>query len=135
MPCFVCEVNSYNKLMSIQSLSLKFLISLCFLALVGCGHQPPTEVAYQSLKLFPKGKSFSGFQLTSHRQNSWQAEQFKGNYSVVFFGFANCPDICPTTLLDMQKVDKVKQLSLSKMLAEAIRRLSNEESISAMFEY
>jgi len=36
---------------------------------------------------------------------------------------------------DMQKVNKVKQLGLSKMLAEAIRRLSNEESISAMFEH
>lgn len=36
---------------------------------------------------------------------------------------------------DMQKVDKVKQLGLSKMLAEAIRRLSNEESISAMFDH
>ncbi|XOV77817.1 MAG: ribose-phosphate pyrophosphokinase [Aestuariibacter sp.] len=35
---------------------------------------------------------------------------------------------------DMVKVEKVKQLSLSKMLAEAIRRLSNEESISAMFD-
>ena len=35
----------------------------------------------------------------------------------------------------MQKVSKVKQLGLSKMLAEAIRRLSNEESISAMFEH
>lgn len=36
---------------------------------------------------------------------------------------------------EMQQVTKVKQLSLSKMLAEAIRRLSNEESISAMFEH
>lgn len=36
--------------------------------------------------------------------------------------------------VDMAKVKKVKQLSLSKMLAEAIRRLSNEESISAMFD-
>lgn len=35
----------------------------------------------------------------------------------------------------MQKVNKVKQLGLSKMLAEAIRRLSNEESISAMFDH
>ncbi|BDX06444.1 ribose-phosphate pyrophosphokinase [Planctobacterium marinum] len=35
----------------------------------------------------------------------------------------------------MQKVSKVKQLGLSKMLAEAIRRLSNEESISAMFDH
>lgn len=36
---------------------------------------------------------------------------------------------------DMQTVKKVKQLGLSKMLAEAIRRLSNEESISAMFDH
>jgi ribose-phosphate pyrophosphokinase len=33
----------------------------------------------------------------------------------------------------MQKVSKVKQLTLSDMLAETIRRISNEESISAMF--
>jgi ribose-phosphate pyrophosphokinase len=30
---------------------------------------------------------------------------------------------------------RVRQLTLSKMLAEAIRRLSNEESLSAMFRY
>lgn len=35
----------------------------------------------------------------------------------------------------MQKVSKVKQLTLSDMLAETIRRISNEESISAMFDY
>ncbi len=33
----------------------------------------------------------------------------------------------------MQTVSKVKQLTLSDMLAETIRRISNEESISAMF--
>ncbi len=35
---------------------------------------------------------------------------------------------------EMKAISKVKQLSLSPMLAEAIRRISNEESISAMFE-
>lgn len=35
----------------------------------------------------------------------------------------------------MKSVKKVKQLTLSSMLAETIRRISNEESISAMFEY
>ncbi len=35
---------------------------------------------------------------------------------------------------DMKHCGKVTQLTLSGMLAEAIRRVSNEESISAMFE-
>nr|WP_238481321.1 ribose-phosphate pyrophosphokinase [Motilimonas sp. E26] len=36
---------------------------------------------------------------------------------------------------EMAKIDKVTQLTLSAMLAEAIRRVSNEESISAMFHH
>ena len=35
---------------------------------------------------------------------------------------------------EMQALGKIRQLSLSGMLSEAIRRVSNEESISAMFE-
>ena len=35
---------------------------------------------------------------------------------------------------ELQKVKKIRQLTLSGMLSEAIRRVSNEESISAMFE-
>lgn len=65
-------------------------------------HQLPFEV----LKLFPQGKSFSGFELVSHKNEKWQVEDFKGQFSILFFGFSNCPDICPTTLLDMQKIDK-----------------------------
>ncbi|WIO75599.1 ribose-phosphate pyrophosphokinase [Porticoccaceae bacterium LTM1] len=35
---------------------------------------------------------------------------------------------------DAQDVEKIRQLSLAPMLAETIRRINNEESISAMFE-
>ena len=34
-----------------------------------------------------------------------------------------------------QQCDRIRQLSIAKMLAEAMRRVSNEESISAMFPY
>ena len=36
---------------------------------------------------------------------------------------------------EMKAIGKVKMLTLAPMLAEAIRRISNEESISAMFEH
>jgi len=36
---------------------------------------------------------------------------------------------------EMKALDKVHQLTLGGMLSEALRRVSNEESISAMFEY
>lgn len=36
---------------------------------------------------------------------------------------------------EMKKISKVKQLTMSSLLAEAIRRVSNEESISAMFQH
>jgi len=32
------------------------------------------------------------------------------------------------------KCGKIRQLSMAKLLAESIRRVSNEESISAMFD-
>ena len=36
---------------------------------------------------------------------------------------------------EIAALPNVRQLTLGNMLAEAIRRLSNEESISAMFEH
>ena len=42
-------------------------------------------------------------------------------------------DSIPLTA-ELKKLKIIRQLTLSNMLAEAIRRVSNEESISAMFE-
>lgn len=45
--------------------------------------------------------------------------------------------ICDTIPLnkEMKKISKIRTLTLSGMLAEAIRRINNNESISAMFEH
>lgn len=45
--------------------------------------------------------------------------------------------VCDTIPLSakIKQLNKVRSLTLSGMLAEAIRRISNEESISAMFKY
>ncbi|MGF1624182.1 MAG: SCO family protein [Alphaproteobacteria bacterium] len=44
------------------------------------------------------------FNLTAHTGELVSDTDFHGRYTLVFFGFTFCPDICPTTLADMATV-------------------------------
>lgn len=46
------------------------------------------------------------FELTDHNGEIRTADEFKGKWLLVFFGFANCPDVCPTTLAEIAAVMK-----------------------------
>lgn len=41
------------------------------------------------------------FTLTTHLGERFTAERLKGKPFAIFFGFTQCPDVCPTTLLDI----------------------------------
>lgn len=80
---------------------------------VGCGIG--LGAAYM-LDLFPgttdrtvsasnrEGGPVAAFSLTSHTGEALTAQDFSGKYTLVFFGFTFCPDVCPTTLGDMASV-------------------------------
>ena len=42
--------------------------------------------------------------LTDHTGRPRSLADFRGKAVVLFFGFASCPDVCPTTLADMAQV-------------------------------
>ena len=44
------------------------------------------------------------FELTDQTGTVRTDEEFTGRWLLVFFGFANCPDICPTTLAEVAAV-------------------------------
>ena len=44
------------------------------------------------------------FELTDHRGMVRTQKDFAGQWMLVFFGFANCPDVCPTTLAEVAAV-------------------------------
>lgn len=46
------------------------------------------------------------FQLTDHNGQERSLKDFRGKVAVVFFGFTQCPDVCPTS---MQELADVKQ--------------------------
>jgi protein SCO1/2 len=43
-------------------------------------------------------------QLTDHTGKPRTLTDFRGKVVVVFFGFTQCPDVCPTTLVEMKAV-------------------------------
>ena len=62
---------------------------------------------FQSLLEYPIKKTFSGFELNDHNNNKVTIDDFSGKWTLLFFGFTHCPDICPTTLSELQKVFKL----------------------------
>jgi protein SCO1/2 len=54
-----------------------------------------------------------GFDLTDHTGRRRTLADFKGKVVLLFFGFTNCPDVCPTALAEMAQV--VKQVGADRM--------------------
>lgn len=58
----------------------------------------PQELAANGAVIFDKPRIIPPFQLLDHRGQPFNLEQLQGKWTVMFFGFTSCPDICPTTL-------------------------------------
>lgn len=46
----------------------------------------------------------NGFRLTDHRGQVRTLADYKGKVVTLFFGYTQCPDVCPTNLLNMAQV-------------------------------
>jgi protein SCO1 len=70
-----------------------------------CGPQQPSAPKFQLTDV--TGASFGkALSLTDHDGKPRTLADFQGKVVVVFFGFTQCPDACPTTLAEMAKVMK-----------------------------
>jgi len=59
---------------------------------------------------FEQPRPISEFNLINHRGESVTRANIEGNWSLIFFGFTFCPDVCPTTLGVLNRaVGKMKQ--------------------------
>ena len=55
--------------------------------------------------LWPYPPKLNEFFLIDKDDQPFTLDDFKGRWSIIFFGFANCPDICPSTLMEMSKAE------------------------------
>lgn len=73
-----------------------FILGLVALTCLGC--QPKEELPFPTVG--------GDFALTDHDNKPFQLSSQRGKVVLVFFGFASCPDACPTTLSKLSAVYK-----------------------------
>ena len=60
----------------------------------------------KSTIILPSPKALSGVQFTTHENKPFTREDLLGVWTILFPGFTNCPDICPTTMQTLKTVKK-----------------------------
>ena len=83
-----------------------FLLWLCcVLALTACEKPQTPKVPFANTDI--TGLDYAkGFALTDHNGQPRTLADFKGKVVVVFFGYTQCPDVCPTTLSELASIKK-----------------------------
>ena len=67
--------------------------------------------ALTALLLLPEPRPIAAFELVDAAGRPFSPERLQGRWSLVFFGFTHCPDVCPSALYDLDLA--------SRQLAEA----------------
>lgn len=70
------------------------------------GPAPAAVPALQAVKLFPQPRPLPDFSLRQSDGTQLVPGELKGNWTLVFLGFTHCPDICPTTLMELAQAQK-----------------------------
>jgi len=52
----------------------------------------------KNIVLLSPAKDLFNISLTDQNNNEFKKKNLKGKWSLIFFGYTSCPDICPTTL-------------------------------------
>ena len=84
-----------------------------FVAAIIWSPKPPLELA--SGTILAPARPLADFSLIDNQGRSFGAANLRGHWSLMFFGYTDCPDYCPTTLTTLAALEK--QLRAGKTVA------------------
>jgi protein SCO1/2 len=94
--------------MTSRSKVLAFAL-LCIAAALGivfsAHHSPKTPVLETGTLLAP-ARPLADFSLIDNHGRNFGPAELRGSWSLMFFGYTNCPDFCPSTLTTLAALDK-----------------------------
>jgi len=91
--------------MAVRRLILAGASLLGALALAGCDRAGTAPAGFKAIDI--TGAEYaSDFDLPDANGQRRTLADFKGRVVVLFFGFTHCPDVCPTTLIELAELKK-----------------------------
>ena len=75
-------------------------------------NQARDQPTVSSLLVLPDARVIADFALTDQHSQPFSIADLRGKWSLLFFGFTNCPDVCPGTLFELQKVNEILEQKL-----------------------
>lgn len=94
------------------------------------------ELQINGAIVLEKPRIFSDFELVDHRGDMFNIERMQGIWSIVFFGFTHCPDICPTTLAMLNDTySKLKDSEKERLQIVMISLDSERDTVEKLAEY
>ena len=84
--------------------------------LSGKGQGDPTALIDAGIILLPQSRTLPALQMTNQDGQPVMVNELKGKWSLLFFGYTFCPDICPTTLAQLRQIK-------SELPADAVDKL------------
>ena len=65
------------------------------------------QLRQQGVFLLPRPREIAPFELATHTGEPFTVTDFEGQWSFIFFGFTNCPDICPTSMSVLAQAERL----------------------------
>lgn len=66
--------------------------------------QGPPQAADMSLIILPEPREIGGFSLLDGDGKTFALDNLREKWSLMFFGFTHCPDVCPSVMYDLDQV-------------------------------
>ncbi|MCW9024651.1 MAG: SCO family protein [Gammaproteobacteria bacterium] len=101
---------------------LLLVSSLAFFAGYELQRSPKNkQLDTQVAEILPKPRTLSNFKLLNHQQQAFNQQSLRDKWSLAFFGYTNCPDICPNTMIVMKQFwKKLSELNIDLDLVQIV---------------
>ncbi|MDZ7918901.1 SCO family protein [Rhodoferax sp.] len=92
-----------NKRFALKSIAIGAMAMGAMAVLTACSEQKPSFASVDVT-----GANYAkDFELTDHNGQVRHLTDFKGKVVVMFFGFTQCPDVCPTSMAELAEVKQL----------------------------